>query len=160
MAANGATSRRIIPALQRAVHMTAVRLEPALSEFAITLGEANVLARLAAEGAQTVAQLHHAFGHRRSTLTSILDRLEARGYVRREINVRDRRTYNIVPTPSGKRAGKRLLAEVDAIETAALNSVPARDMAAFWRVLDALDRPSQRKNSLTPSSAIRRRRRQ
>src|SRR5437867_3810465 len=79
--------------------------------------EAHVLAHLAESGPSTVGQLHRAFGHRRSTLTSVLDRLEGRGHVRRELNPADRRTFTIVPTVSGKKAGRRARAALAQIES-------------------------------------------
>jgi DNA-binding MarR family transcriptional regulator len=132
--------QRLVPALQRAVHATAVLLEPVLRELGLTLAEANVLAQLAAAGPATIGHLHRAFGHRRSTLTSILDRLEARGHVRRELESGDRRTFRIVPTPSGTRSGRRILRELDALERDATDGLRPSDVAGFWKVLESLQR--------------------
>jgi DNA-binding MarR family transcriptional regulator len=132
--------QRLVPALQRAVHATAVALEPALRELGLTLAEANVLAQLAADGPSTIGHLHRTFGHRRSTLTSILDRLEARGHVRRELEPTDRRTFRIVPTPDGRRSGRRILEEIDALERGATAELRPDDVAGFWKVLDSLRR--------------------
>jgi DNA-binding MarR family transcriptional regulator len=131
---------RLVPALHRAVHATAVALEPALRELELTLAEANVLAQLTVDGPSTIGQLHRAFGHRRSTLTSVLDRLEARGHVRRELEPTDRRTFRIVPTPGGRRTGRRIVEEIDALERTATADLRPDDVAGFWKVLDSLQR--------------------
>ncbi len=131
-------SPRLVPSLQRAVHTAAAKLAPTLDDLDLTLAEANVLAQLAAAGPQTIGELQRAFGHRRSTLTSVLDRLEQSRHVRRTVHERDRRTFTIAPTARGTRAGRRLLAELEAMERLALARVPPADAAAFWRVLDSL----------------------
>ena len=132
----------LVPALHRAVHAIALSLDRSLGD--LTQAEAHVLAHLAASGPRTVGELHRAFGHRRSTLTSVLDRLEGRGYVRRELNRDDRRTFTIVPTAAGKAAGKRALAALEQIESAALAETSDADLAAFRRVLERIEATARR----------------
>jgi len=127
----------LVPALHRAVHAIALSLDRSLGD--LTQAEAHVLVHLAASGPSTVGQLHRAFGHRRSTLTSVLDRLEGRGHVRRELNPADRRTFTIVPTAAGKKAGGRARAALEQIESAALAGTSDADVAAFRRVLERIE---------------------
>jgi len=127
----------LVPALHRAVHAIALSLDRTLGD--LTQAEAHVLAHLAESGPSTVGQLHRAFGHRRSTLTSVLDRLEGRGHVRRELNPADRRTFTIVPTVSGKKAGRRARAALAQIESAALAETSDAELAAFRRVLERIE---------------------
>lgn len=65
--------------------------------------EALVVLHLASHRGTTINALHRTFGHRRSTLTSVLDRLEAKGYVRRRPGEADRRSVDVALTPSGQR---------------------------------------------------------
>jgi len=127
----------LVPALHRVVHAIALSLDPTLGD--LTQAEAHVLAHLAESGSSTVGQLHRAFGHRRSTLTSVLDRLEGRGHVRRELNPADRRTFTIVPTAAGKKAGRRARAALERIESAALAETSDAELAAFRRVLERIE---------------------
>ena len=127
----------LVPALHRAGHAIGVSLDRILGD--LTQAEAHVLAHLDEHGASTVGELHRAFGHRRSTLTGILDRLEQRGLVRRELNPADRRTFTIVPTGAGKKAGRRAQGELQRIEQAALAGISDADRDAFWRVLERIE---------------------
>jgi DNA-binding MarR family transcriptional regulator len=127
----------LVPALHRAVHAIALSLDRTLGD--LTQAEAHVLAHLAESGPSTVGQLHRAFGHRRSTLTSVLDRLEGRGHVRRELNPADRRTFTIVPTAGGKKAGRRARAALEQIESSVLVETSDAELAAFRRVLERIE---------------------
>src|SRR5258708_7338833 len=75
---------RLVPRIHRATHRIGLYLAD-LREFGLSQGEAHILAQLAASGPGTVADLHRGLAHKRSTLTSILDRLEARGFVIRSV---------------------------------------------------------------------------
>ncbi len=88
---------------------------------------------------ERVQPLHHEFGHKRSTLTNVVDRLERRGFVRREVNPRDRRSFVVHLTASGRpvaRCVTRALATLDG-ELAAL--VEQRDLAGVEAVVASLD---------------------
>ncbi len=128
----------MIEDIERAAHLIAVHLERAAGDLGVTQAEAHVLAQLARRGALSVAVLHHEFGHKRSTLTSVLDRLEARGLVRRTVNPADRRSFLVAPTPAGKRAGDAVVRVVDELEETIRTRVSERDIAGLRAVADAL----------------------
>jgi DNA-binding MarR family transcriptional regulator len=117
--------------IERAAHLIGVHIDRA--GLGVTQAEAHVLARLSV-GPATVGELHRAFGHKRSTLTSVLDRLEERGYVTRTVNPADRRSLIVKPTSSGTRAAKRVTRVLDELEDAIRGE---RDIAG---VADALAR--------------------
>src|SRR5258707_4094028 len=71
---------RLIPEVHRATHRIGIFLD----SLGITQGEGHILSHLAAAGDSTIAELHRALAHRRSTLTSILDRLAERQVITRE----------------------------------------------------------------------------
>ena len=128
----------MIEDIERATHLVAVNLERAAGEVGVTQAEAHVLAQLARRGPLTVAVLHHEFGHKRSTLTSVLDRLEARGLVERTVHPEDRRSFLVEPTPVGKRAGDAVVSVVDELEARIRSRVTERDVAGVRAVADAL----------------------
>ena len=69
---------RLIPHIHRATHRIGLYLAD-LREFGLSQGEAHILAHLAKAAPATINDLHRGLAHKRSTLTSILDRLTERG---------------------------------------------------------------------------------
>jgi DNA-binding Lrp family transcriptional regulator len=78
--------------VHRATHRIGLYLDK-LGEPGLTQGEAHILALLAHSGPAKVAELHRGLAHKRSTLTSILDRLAKRNLITREVGRTDRRTF-------------------------------------------------------------------
>jgi DNA-binding MarR family transcriptional regulator len=121
----------MIREIECAAHLIGLHVERA--GLGITQAEAHILGRLA-DGPATVGELHHEFGHKRSTLTSVLDRLEERGYVERSVNSDDRRSFVVTTTREGARVAKRVVRTFDVLENAIRGQ---RDVAA---VADTLAR--------------------
>jgi DNA-binding MarR family transcriptional regulator len=128
----------VIIELQRATHAAGVRLEELLDEVGMSQGEIHVVALLADGATHTVGELQRDLGHRPSTLSGILDRLESRGLIRRALNDADRRSFLISLTRSGRTAARTVIEALTTIEQAALADVAARDIAGFHVVARAL----------------------
>lgn len=85
----------------------------------------------------------------RSTLTNVLDRLEQRRLVRRELNPSDRRSFTIHLTSRGRKQARHVAASLDELEAAVRDLVSERDARGLDAVVDALsasvhpDLPSQ-----------------
>src|SRR5215472_2318726 len=92
----------IVPALERATHAVALWIEHAFADLRLTQAEAHVLAYLARHAPCSINDLHRSFGHKRSTLTSLLDRLEGRGWIRRAPHPASRRLVLVVLTEGGE----------------------------------------------------------
>jgi MarR family transcriptional regulator, organic hydroperoxide resistance regulator len=105
--------------------------------------EAHLLARLAARGPATVADIQRAFGLRASTLTNALDRLDHRGLVRREPHPSDRRTFLLSLTPAGTDAARHVVATVDALEARVAAQVTAEQLDGFHAVMAAIEQAAQ-----------------
>lgn len=125
--------------LQRATHVAGVQLESRLADVGITQGEAHILALLADGADQTVGDLQRGLGHRPSTLSGILDRLELRGLIRRTVNGADRRSFLIGLTRRGRVAAGSVVAVLRSLERSALTTVSRRDLAGFLVVVRALE---------------------
>jgi DNA-binding MarR family transcriptional regulator len=97
-----------------------------------------VLAQLHRHGSQTVGELVHDFGHKRSTLTNILDRLEERVLIARTVNPHDRRSFTVSLTRSGAAAAAQVSAVLDDLERAVRRRVSGRDLTAVRAIADAL----------------------
>jgi len=88
--------------MHRAVHAVGLFLE-ATCEGLVSQPEALIILHLGLRSPSSINALHQAFLHRRSTLTSVLDRLESKGLVRRRSSTADRRSIDVSLTARGKR---------------------------------------------------------
>jgi DNA-binding MarR family transcriptional regulator len=61
---------------------------------------------LADSGPAKVAELHRGLAHKRSTLTSLLDRLARRNLITREVGEKDRRTFIVTLTAKGRKLAR------------------------------------------------------
>ena len=97
----------------------------------ISQPEALVVMHLHANSPSTINDVHRAFLHRRSTLTSVLDRLESRGFVRRDVAPNDRRSVLLELTPRGMRAAERIVRAFEELrrDVESSASIGARDVA-------------------------------
>ena len=129
---------KLIPAIHRVTHQIGLFLERA-ADLRVTQAEAHILAHLAEHGPSTVAELHRALAHKRSTLTSILDRLTARRLVTRKVSAHDRRSFVIALTAEGGRLARRVLASLEALEAAATVGPGGADVSALQALLARLE---------------------
>jgi MarR family transcriptional regulator, organic hydroperoxide resistance regulator len=129
-------------ALQRATHQTLHLLGTALAELRLTAAEINVLANLGNGGTLNVRQLSERTGSRASTLTGILDRLENRGYLTRELDPGDRRSFRLPLTEAGQAAAGRVLTVIADLERTALAGLSADQIAGYHAVISALEEAS------------------
>ena len=128
----------MVLALQRATHHTLHALSAALSDLNLSAAEINALANLGAGGTLSVRQLSERAGTRASTLTGLLDRLENRGYLVREVDPADRRSFRLPLTDQGREVAARVLAAIAALERAALARLDAAQLAGYHAVVTAL----------------------
>jgi DNA-binding MarR family transcriptional regulator len=129
---------KILARLERAAHLIGVHAERAGRDLGITQAEVHVLVQVARRGAMPIATLHREFGTKRSTLTNVLDRLEGRGLVRRQLRGEDRRSFTICLTRTGAVHAKRLAKVMDELEAAVRSAVEERDLRGVEAVVDAL----------------------
>ena len=121
---------RIVPAIHRATHAIALMLEQS-TDLGVTQAEAHVLSYLAGRREATIGEIHGAFGHKRSTLTSVLDRLEARDLITREVNVQDRRSFVVSLTRQGSSLASTVLAQLERLEAEVFKHFARSELEAF-----------------------------
>ena len=131
---------RLIPEVHRATHRIGIFLD----SLGITQGEGHILSHLAASGDSTIAELHRALAHRRSTLTSILDRLADRQYITRESDPEDRRSFIVRLSKKGKTVAAMVHRELARIEESALRGVSSRQFQSVVKVLQTLEKTADR----------------
>jgi DNA-binding MarR family transcriptional regulator len=124
--------------LQRTTHHTLHALSGALADLNLTAAEINALGNLADRGALNVRELSAETGTRATTLTGVLDRLESRGYLTRELDPTDRRSFRLPLTEAGQAAAGRVRTAVADLERGALGHVSATQIAGFHAVVAAL----------------------
>ena len=137
----------LIPAIHRATHRIGLYIT-LLHESGLSQGEAHILAHLAQSGATTVGELHKGLAHKRSTLTSILDRLVERGFVTRETGTKDRRTFVVSLTRTGRPVAMRTRRHLLELETAVRKKLPGHAVDTAIAVLAAIEEAADRRTSL------------
>ncbi|MBZ5559283.1 MAG: MarR family transcriptional regulator [Acidobacteriia bacterium] len=110
-----------------------------LRALGLSQGEAHILAHLAKSSPASISQLHRGLAHKRSTLTSILDRLVERKLVTREVGATDRRTFIVRPIKKGRDVARRVHRHLTALEQAVARRVTPAEAMAFLRVIAAVE---------------------
>src|SRR5262249_53931501 len=134
----------LVPAIHRATHRIGLYLAE-LREHGLSQGEAHILAHLATSGPARIGDLHRGLGHKRSTLTSILDRLTARGFVTRAVGVTDRRTFIITLTRRGRRIARQVYQHLSDLERSVARRVSSDELRAFAKVVSAVEEEARRR---------------
>ena len=146
---------RLVHPVHRATHRIGLYLDD-LRERGLTQGEAHILGLLAHSGPANVAELHRGLAHKRSTLTSILDRLARRGLITRAVGETDRRTFVVRPTAKGRKLAQRIQRHLSALERAVARRVNAADIRGFKKVVTALEQEAYERVGFTRTRASRR----
>ena len=136
-------SLRLAPALEHATHALGLWVERTFRDVVLTQAEAHVLAYLARHPNAAINDLHTSFGHKRSTLTSILDRLEAHGWVRRRPHPTSRRLVAVELTEAGWAIGERVSGALHTIEERIRATVGGATIDDFLAVIHALEEELQ-----------------
>ncbi|HET9315405.1 MAG TPA: MarR family transcriptional regulator [Vicinamibacteria bacterium] len=134
----------LVPPVHRATHRIGLLLAATRPALGLNQGEAHLLAELHESGPSTVGALHRAFAHRKSTLTGILDRMEERGLVKRQLRAEDRRSFSVELTPKGRQAAARAHKRLADLEGAVRQRVSASDLRGFQAVVEALAKEAER----------------
>jgi len=124
--------------VHRATHRIGLYLDK-LGEPGLTQGEAHILALLAHSGPAKVVELHRGLAHKRSTLTSILDRLAKRNLITREVGKTDRRTFIVTLTAKGRKLAHRISGHLLELEREVARGVTAAEIKGFKKVVAALE---------------------
>lgn len=135
---------QLVHPVHRATHRIGLYLDD-LKERGLTQGEAHILALLAQSGRANVSHLHRGLAHKRSTLTSILDRLAKRGLITRAVGETDRRTFVVRPTAKGRKLAHRIQQHLSALEHSVIHRVSAADIKGFNKVVTALEQEAHQR---------------
>ena len=132
---------KLIPHLQKAGHLLILHLERFRMTFGITPPEAQILAALSTHQGRSIADLQKRLGFKPSTLTSILDRLVARGFIVRKPRDDDRRSVNVNLTQAGRRPAlivRRSLEQLESNIVSHTTRVNLNDLQCVTETLEEL----------------------
>ena len=132
---------KLIPHLQKAGHLLILHLERFRMTFGITPPEAQILAALTTNQVRAIADLQKRLGFKPSTLTSILDRLVARGFIVRTPRDDDRRSVNVKLTQTGRRPALIVRRSLEQLETKIVSHttrVNLKDLQGVTKILEKL----------------------
>lgn len=126
--------------LHKASRQLSVYLESRTRELGLSPVEGHVLTYLRSYAPAPIAELVRVFGIKQSTFTSLLDRLEGAGLVRRELNPDDRRSFLIHLSDAGRELADRSNGLLEALEADIRAHVEPRDVEGFHAVMAAVER--------------------
>ncbi|MBE55905.1 MAG: hypothetical protein CL479_04945 [Acidobacteria bacterium] len=125
--------------LQKSAQLVTLYLDKFRRDYGITQPEAHVLAVLHVRGETSIRSLHHTLGHKPSTLTSILDRLVARGFITRETSRTDRRSFDIKLTLAGTIPAVAIRTALHALENKIVRRSVSADIRGITRIASTLE---------------------
>ena len=124
--------------IHKASRQVSIYLERATVELGVSPGEGHLLSYLRSYAPCPVSELERVFGHKRSTLTSMLDRLAERNLLTRKINPSDRRSFSIELTPEGRKLAVKIQRILEAFEQRVKDRITERQRAGFRAVMGAI----------------------
>jgi DNA-binding MarR family transcriptional regulator len=124
--------------IHKASRQISIYLEGATIELGVSPGEGHLLSYLRTYAPCPLPELERVFGHKRSTLTSMLDRLSDRGLLTRQVNPADRRSFTIELTPDGRKLAGKLQKLLEAFEQSVKERINDKQMAGFRAVMEAI----------------------
>ncbi len=125
--------------LHKASRQISVYLETHTRELGLSPLEGHVLTYLRKYAPAPVGELVRVFGVKQSTCTSMLDRLEQAGLVRRRVNRTDRRSFLVHITPRGRALTGRMNRLLEALEEEIRGRVRVADVKGFHAVMEAVE---------------------
>jgi DNA-binding MarR family transcriptional regulator len=129
---------RFLSPIHKAGRQIAVHLGEYLQAFGLDSAEGHTLSYLRSYSPCPVGELVRVFGHRPSTMTSILDRLEQRRLIERRTNPDDRRSFLVGLTSGGLEVADQMLVLLEKLENQIAERVTEADLDGFNAVMSAI----------------------
>lgn len=127
---------RAVTSIMRTQQILLAQLDLALKPFGVTFSryEALVLLTFAKDGALPLSKIGERLQVHATSVTNVIDRLEAAGLVRREPNPRDGRGTLAVITPDGRRVAQAATAQLNGARFG-LQSLDGAQLRQLFEVL-------------------------
>ncbi len=130
---------KFICQIHRASGQIERQLDLELQKLDIGTAEARALFLVSFQESCTVGELGRMIGHKSSTLSSILNRLNQRGLIVRQTYSRDRRSFVVTLSKKGKALAERLREIMLHLEKRLESEISERDLQGFHKVIQAID---------------------
>lgn len=125
--------------LHKASRQISVYLEAQTRELGVSESEGHLLSYLRSYAPAPVGELVRVFGIKQSTLTSMLDRLEEAGLLRREVNPVDRRSFMVHISDGGLELAERVRQILETFEEKVREEVSSEAVEGFRAVMAAVE---------------------
>ncbi|MFQ5713934.1 MAG: MarR family winged helix-turn-helix transcriptional regulator [Candidatus Scalinduaceae bacterium] len=113
-------------------------LDAKLEHYGITFSQWQVLAGLALEGEISQVKLAELIGVEGPTLVRILDRMEHKGWIKRNVSLRDRRQKLITPTKKVEGVWRKMTECAHGVRNNAVKGISTKDVANLRRLLEKI----------------------
>ena len=127
-----------ISAIHRANRQASIFIDELIREFRVSTAEGHLMAFVDLYGPSSVGELVRVFGYRKPTLSSMINKLEKKGRLKRILNPSDRRSLLVELTPEGRKLSNACRARVQGLDKAIMEQVSPDDLEGFQRVLTAI----------------------
>jgi DNA-binding MarR family transcriptional regulator len=128
----------VISAIHRANRQALIFIDELIRDSGVSAAEGHLMSYVRLYGPSTVGELVRVFGYRKPTMSSMINKLEKRGYLRRLLNAEDKRSLLVELTPKGRELSDACRAQVQGLDAAILEQVTEADLQGFQRVLTAV----------------------
>jgi DNA-binding MarR family transcriptional regulator len=128
----------LISAIHSANRQASIFIEELIREYGVSTAEGHLMAYVGLYGPNTVGELVRVFGYRKPTMSSMIGKLEKRGYLRRFLNETDKRSLLVELTPRGREISDACRLRVQWLDAAILERVSEIDLEGFRKVLSAI----------------------
>ncbi|MGE5372314.1 MAG: MarR family winged helix-turn-helix transcriptional regulator [Solirubrobacterales bacterium] len=122
----------VLTRAQQSVHQL---FKAQLAPFGVTPGQYGVLKCLWDENGQTAKQIAERLSLDGSTVTGILDRMENKGLIEKQVDPKDRRALRVVLTPAGQSLEEPVSAVIEQANQLALQHFSAAQSEALKDLL-------------------------
>lgn len=129
---------RVLSPIHQANRQASLHIDALLADLVVTSQEGQLLAFVAARDGVPVTAIVRLLGVSKSTVTSLLQRLERARLIRRGANPEDARSALLHATEKGQRVGTAARERVLALERRIQNRVSEADLRALARIVDAV----------------------
>jgi DNA-binding MarR family transcriptional regulator len=129
---------RLLSPIHQANRQTSLHIDTLLADLSVTAQEGQVLAFVSARDGVPVTAIVRLLGVSKSTVTSLLQRLQTAGLMRRGDNPDDARSWLVFTTPKGRRVGASARERVMELERRIQARITKADMRALARIVDAV----------------------
>ena len=132
-------SMRAVTSIMRAHQILIAELDSLLRPYGVTFSryEALVLLSFSRDGALSLSKIGHRLQVHATSVTNVIDRLEAAGLVRRQPNPQDGRGTLAVITDEGRAVAEKATADLNAARFG-LSALPDSQLATVFELLREL----------------------